>query len=304
MNTVDAMRIFVRVAELMSFTQAAVELGLPKASVSTAIQNLEAQIGARLLLRTTRRVNLTPDGQIFYERCQDLLADMEELTGLFRSNATALQGRLRVDLPLGLARHVVLPALSEFMQQHPHIAVELSSTDRRVDLVREGFDCVLRVGAVGDVNLVGRYLGVLPQVNYASAQYLARYGVPSCLEDLNRHTLIHYAPILGSKPIGFEYVDAKGETQKVAMAGLLSVNNSDAYEAGCLAGLGIIQAPAHGLQPYLAAGAIQEILPAYRARPLAVTLLYSHRRHVPKRVQVFMAWLEEILRPYLLREIV
>lgn len=299
MNTLDGMRIFVRVAELLSFTQTALELGLPKAAVSTAVQHLENQIGTRLLLRTTRRVSLTPDGQVFYERCRDILADMEELTGLFRSDPTELQGRLRVDLPLGIARNLVLPQLPDFMCRHPQVAIELSSTDRRVDLVREGFDCVLRVGMVGDSSLVGRCLGAMPQINLASAKYLEKAGTPRCLDDLTHHTLIHYTAMLGSKPGGFEYADSSGDIKKITMAGQLSVNNSDAYEAACLAGLGIVQAPAIALHAHITAGTLVEILSEYRADPLPVTLLYSHRRHVPKRVQVFMAWLENILRPHL-----
>lgn len=300
MNTLDAMRIFVRVAELTSFTQTAQALGLPKASVSTAVQNLEAELGTRLLQRTTRRVSLTPDGQVFYERCREILADMEDLTGLFRSDPAALQGQVRVDLPLGIARNVVLPQLPDFMQQHPQVAIELSSTDRRVDLVREGFDCVLRVGGVVDPSLVSRFLGVLPQHNLASATYLEKYGTPRTLDDLARHTVIHYASMPNSKTEGFDYTDSAGQPRKIRMAGRLTVNNSDAYEAACLAGLGIIQAPACGLLPLLASGALVEILPEHRAEPLPVCLLYSHHRHTPKRVKVFMAWLEEVLRPLLL----
>jgi DNA-binding transcriptional LysR family regulator len=300
MNPLDAMLAFARVAELGSFTQAAASLGLPKASVSTSVQRLEALLGTRLLHRTTRRVALTQDGRAFYERCRDLLADMDELQTMFRPAHEALTGRLRVDMPLGAARQLVVPRLPEFLAAHPQVEVELSSTDRRVDLVREGFDCVLRVGPLSDSTLVARPLGHCLQKNFASPGYLARHGTPRTLADLVHHRLVHYVPMLGGRSAGFEYVDtATGEARSVAMAGALTVNNSEAYEAACLAGVGLIQAPEMGLAPMLAAGRLVEVLPEFRAPPMAVSLLYANRRHLPKRVQAFMEWVAQVMQPVL-----
>jgi DNA-binding transcriptional LysR family regulator len=300
MNHLEAIRIYLRVAEAASFTQAAQDLGLPKSSISSAVQWLESLVGTRLLHRTTRRVQMSPDGEVFYERCKDLLSDVEDLEGMFRSSGADLKGRLRVDMSMGIARSIVLPRLPEFMQAHPQLAIEFSSTDRMVDLVREGFDCVLRVGVLSDSSLVGRRLGALKQINCASAPYLAAYGVPQSLEDLRRHHLVHYVRTLGSKDAGFEYVDlATGELRALPMTGSITVNNSDAYQAACLAGMGLIQAPEMGLRPYIESGALMEILPRHLALPLPVTLLYGNRRHVPKRLQAFMQWLEQVLRPYL-----
>lgn len=299
MDQIDAMQIFLRVAELASFTQAADSLGLPKASISAAVQRLEGQLGARLLHRTTRRVQLTQDGQAYYERCRDLLADVEELQTMFRREEAELGGRLRVDMPAGTARHAVIPRLPEFLARHPGLTLELSSTDRRVDLVREGFDCVLRVGSLGESSLVARPLGQLRQLNLASPAYLARYGVPRSLEDLAGHRLIHYVPGLGGKSPGFEYVDGGGELRRLPMAGALTVNNSDAYTAACLAGLGLIQSPAAGLQALLESGHLVAVLPEYAAPAMPVSLLYANRRHLPRRVRAFMAWLEEVLADYL-----
>ena len=137
MDRLTAMHTFVRVAELASFSRAAEELGLPKASVSNHIQLLETQAGARLLQRTTRKVSLTPDGRTYYERCLDLLAEFEELDALFVQTEQQLSGRIRVDMPTGMAKGVVVPHLAEFLQQHPGVQLELSSTDRRVDVVGE-----------------------------------------------------------------------------------------------------------------------------------------------------------------------
>lgn len=298
MNRLDAMQTFVRVAELGSFTRAAEGLDLPKASVSTAVQQLESALGARLLHRTTRRVELTQDGRAFYERAKDLLEDLDELQALFQQGAQSLSGRLRVDMPGGVARNFILPRLPQFLEAHPRLELELSSTDRRVDLVREGFDCVLRVGALGDGSLVARPLGAFRIVNVASPAYLRRHGTPQTLEDLAGHRLIHYVPILGARPDGFEVCDAQG-CRSLPMAGALTVNNAEAYQGACLAGLGIIQAPAVGLQPLLDQGALVEILPQHRAAPMPVTLLYAHRRHLPRRVQAFMSWMADTLVPHL-----
>ena len=190
MNQLDAMHVFVRVAELASFTRAADSLGLPKASASTAVQQLENLLGTRLLHRTTRKVQTTQDGQVFYERCKDLLADVDELQGMFRQAPQALRGRLRVDMPSGMAHSVVIPRLPEFLDLHPQLELELSSADRRVDLVREGFDCVVRVGTLGDSALIARPLGQFRVANCASPTYLQRYGVPRTLEDLATHRLV------------------------------------------------------------------------------------------------------------------
>jgi DNA-binding transcriptional LysR family regulator len=304
MNVLDAMQAFVRVGELASFTQAADALGWPKASVSTAVQQLEAQLGTRLLHRTTRRVQLTPDGQAYLERCKDVLADMDELQTMFQlGRGATLTGRLRVDMPLGVSRQVVMPRLGDFLAAHPGLTVELCSTDRRVDLVREGFDCVLRVGPLGDSPLIARPLGHYRLLNVASPAYLAAHGTPQSPDDLlaQGHRQVHYSATLGSKPQGFEWVDAaSGETRSLALPGSVTVNNSDAYHDACLAGLGLIQSPDVGLRGPLLRGQLVEVLPQHRAAPMPVSLLYAHRRHLPQRVQVFMAWLEAVLQPHLL----
>lgn len=303
MNQLDAMRIYQRVAELASFTATAEQLGLPKASVSAAVQQLENQLGTRLLHRTTRRVQMTQDGQVFYERSRDLLADMEELQGLFRAGPAELRGRLRVDMPQVIVRDLVLPHLPAFLAEHPGLEVELSSTDRRVDLVREGFDCVLRVGSLVDSSLIARPLGQYRMVNVASPDYLARHGRPHTLAELAGHRLVHYLPTLGARPGGFEYLDGAGQMQSLPLAGVLTVNSTFAYVDACLAGLGIIQMPRLGVGPHLKAGSLVEILPDWVAPPMPISLLYANRRHLPRRVQVFMAWLTTLVAARLAEDV-
>jgi len=301
MNQLHAMQLFVRVAELASFTRAADSLGLPKASTSTAVQKLETSLGTQLLHRTTRRVHLTADGEAFYERCKDLLGEMDELQSMFQRGPQMMRGRLRVDMSSGLARNFVLPQLPAFLDQHPQLEIELSGTDRRVDVVGEGFDCVLRVGTVGDSTLAARELGALPVVNCVSPGYLARYGTPRSLEDLDAHRLVHYVSTLGARSPGFEY--RVGERYRTrSMPGALTVNSADAYVGACLAGLGLIQAPRTGVAALLEEGSLVEVLPHLQAEPMPVTLLYPQRRNLSRRVRAFMDWVAELLEPSLIRQ--
>ncbi|TXH68256.1 MAG: LysR family transcriptional regulator [Thiothrix sp.] len=300
MNQLEAMKVFMQVAELGGFTAAAMSLGVPKASVSLSIQQLEELLGTRLFHRTTRKVQLTQDGQVFYERSKDLLADMDDLQGLFRQEPSALRGRLRVDMPLAVARDLVIPQLPTFLQAHPELELELSSTDRLVDIVREGFDCVLRAGELSDSSLIARYLGEYQMINCASPSYLARFGQPQNLAELAQHRLVHYVSVLGERSGGFEYQDPRDHSlQRLAMTGAITVNNSSAYVSACLAGLGLIQIPAVGVQDLLAERQLIEVLAEYRPAPMPVHLLYPNRRHLPQRVQVFMTWLSGLVQPRL-----
>lgn len=247
MDKIHAMQLFLRVAELESFSRAAETLSLPKGSVSRQIQALENALGTQLL-RTTRRVSLTQDGMVYYERAKDLLMNLDELDGMFLHDPSTISGRLRVDMPVAIARNVVIPKLPAFLQQFPGIELELSSSDRLVDVIREGFDCpMVRVGNLKDSGLIARPLGKLSVINCASADYLTRFGYPETLDDLASHALIHYSALLGTRPQGFEYYNGSA-TRWVKTGGVLSVNSTETYQAACVAGLGIIQVPRVGVR--------------------------------------------------------
>ncbi len=293
------LRIFATVAELASFSRAAEQLGLAKGRVSTAVQQLEAQVGTRLLQRTTRSVRLTPDGERFLERCKELLTEAEQLEAMFRPASTGLTGRLRIDLPNRLARDIVLPRLPEFLAAHPLLEVGISTTDRRVDLVHEGFDCVLRVGALVDSDLVARPLGFLRMRNVASPAYLRAHGTPQSLDDLAGHRLVHYMPSLNAQGAGWDYVDDHGQRRSLAMRAQVTVNGTEAYQAAALAGLGLIQAPALGVEPLIAAGRLVDVLPQLRAPSMPVSLMLPHRRQLAPRVQAVIAWLTQVIAPQL-----
>ena len=297
MDRLNSMQIFIRVVELESFTKAGESMGLPKASVSNHVQQLETLLGTRLLYRTTRKVQLTQDGANFYERCKDLLIDVDEIETMFQTGPSTITGKLRVDMPSGFARNFVMPRLPEFLSIHPHVELELSCTDRKVDVVKEGFDCVLRVGSMSDSGLMARQLGHLKIINCVSQSYIKKWGHPKNLEDLNKHQLIHYVGTFGAKSQGWEYLE--GDRYKyIKMKGAITVNNSDAYLASCLAGLGIIQVPLIGVRKHLKDGTLVEILSKYKSEPMPVSIVYPHRRNLSKRVQVFMDWLDSIVKDY------
>ena len=295
---VDELRIFSRVAELASFSRAADQLGLTRARVSVAVQQLEERLGTRLLQRTTRSVRLTEDGERFLERCKEYLAEGEQLATMFRSHASGLTGRLRIDLPNVVARDLVIPRLPEFLARHPALDIGISTTDRRVDLVHEGFDCVLRVGTLGDSDLIARPLGAMRMANAASPDYLRTHGTPRTLDDLAQHRVVHFAQTLSSNA-GWEYLDpADGLYKMHPVRATVTVNGTEAYQAAALAGLGVIQAPVAGLVASVTAGALVLVMPEFNARPMPVSLMYANRRQLAPRVLAVMEWLTEILAPY------
>jgi DNA-binding transcriptional LysR family regulator len=234
---------------------------------------------------------------IYYERAKDLLSNLDELDGLFHHDPASISGKLRVDMPVGVARNLVMPRLPGFLHQYPGLELELSSSDRLVDLIREGFDCVVRVGTLKDSGLIARPLGKLTQINCASPKYLARFGYPESLEDLASHAVVHYSVNLGTRAQGFEVATDNG-TQWVKTGGMLTVNSTETYHAACLAGLGIIQVPRVGVRDALRAGTLIEVLPQYRAAPMPVSLLYPHRRNLSRRVHLFMEWLTGVMKDY------
>lgn len=293
----DALRVFVKVAELGSFTRASQHLGLSKARASIRVQELEASLGSRLLHRSTRTVRLTTDGEQFLVRARRLVADADELAAMF-SAPSSLRGRVRLDLPIGFARNVVIPRLPEFLANHPQLEMLVSTTDRRVDLLREGFDCVMRVGALSDSGLVAKRLGFVDMMNCASPRYLEKYGTPRSLADLAQHVIVDYSLTFGNERPSFEYFDGHSY-QELEMRSTVTVNSSDAYHSACLAGLGIIQAPRSGMVASLASGSLVEILPDLRAAPMPVSLVQGHSRQARAPVRAVMAWLTEIMKPHL-----
>lgn len=297
MDLLDQLRVFMRVAHSGGFTAAAEQLGRPRPTVSLAVQQLEAHLGARLFSRTTRRVSLTADGQALLERASVLLADAQELEQQFRSQGAQLAGRLRVEMPSRIARRLVAPALPGFFERHPGVTLELGSSDRTIDLVQEGVDCALRVGELASSSLVARPLGQLSVITCASPGYLQRHGVPRHPDDLPRHQAVQYAAIAGGRPAPWEWLE-QGQLHARAMPGCVTVGNAETYIACALAGLGLIQVPAYDVHEHLASGALVQVLGDCAQPGMAVHLVVSHRRHLSARVQAFGSWLAGVLEPH------
>ncbi|NVB82773.1 MAG: LysR family transcriptional regulator [Kofleriaceae bacterium] len=297
MLDLDALKTFVKVAELASFTRAADHLGLTKARVSLQVKHLESALETKLLQRSTRVVRVTPEGERLLARAHRLLADIDDVATMFQA-ARSIRGRVRVDFPVTLAREVILPRVPELIATHPELELVISATDRRVDAFREGFDCVQRGGGAGDPNLVGRSLGSLKMMNYASPAYLRSHGTPRRIEDLANHFVVHYSSTLADEEPSFEYPSDGGYRQR-AMRSLVTVNSVEAYHAACVVGLGIVQTPRAGMHAKLAAGTVVEVLPDFTCAPLKVLLLHTHGRNPPRRVRTVMNWIAEVVAPYI-----
>lgn len=292
MDKFDAMQRFVQVAQSGSFTQAAERLGLPKSSVSQAVTQLEKHLGTRLFHRSTRSVTLTPDGEHYLPQALQLLAELDALDSQFHRSPEQIEGTLRIDMPSRFATSIVLPNLNSWIERYPQVKLKISSSDARVNMVKEGIDCVVRVGTLSDSTLIARPLTHLDVYNLVSPGYIKQFGKPETLAQLSRHRLIDYSSSLSDAPSCFEYEDG-AQTRHIDMPSALTVSGTEAYLSACLAGLGIAQIPCSGIEPYLARGELLRILPDAQCAAMPVNLLYPSRRQLPKRVSLFMDWLKD-----------
>ena len=295
MDRLDAMRLFNRIVELGSFTKAADDLQLPRATVTHAIQQLEKRLGTRLLHRTTRHVSPTQDGEAYYERCVRLLADMEETETAFAVAGSNPKGKLRVDLQGTLAKHFVLPRIQDFFDRYPEVELEIGMGDRLVDLVREGVDCVLRAGEPRDSSMVARRVALLKQVTCASSEYLKRHGVPKTIDELRAgHRAVNFLSTATGKALPFDFL-VDGQARTVRLPGSVSVTDADAYVACCAAHLGFVQLPRYHVESRLKDGTFRQVLGKWQPAPLPVSVMYPHHRHLSPRVRVFVDWLADVM---------
>lgn len=293
MDRFQAMQVFTRVVEANSFSMAADNLGLPRTTVTTTIQNLEKRLQVRLLNRTTRRLSLTPDGAAYYDRCLRILADLEDTEASFHDVARGPKGRLRIDVPASIGRLILIPKLCEFHERYPDIELVIGMGDRPVDMVREAVDCVIRLGDLQDSSLVARRIGTFQGITCGSPDYLAEYGTPKKLEDLNNHHAVHYFSSRTGRTIDWDFV-IDGVTTEVKVKGVVSVNDADAYVACGVQGFGLIQAARFMVLPQLESGELVEVLPQWSPAPMPISALYLQNRHLSPKVRVFVDWVAEI----------
>jgi DNA-binding transcriptional LysR family regulator len=290
MDRFDAMRLFIRIVERRSFSQAARDLGMPKASVTYTIKQLENRLRTRLLERTTRQVRPTPEGVAYYERCLRLLADLDETEAAFRR--VTPHGPLRADLQGSLAQRFLLPTLPDFIERYPDISLRLSETDRLIDLIAEGVDCVLRAGEPADSGLVGRRVASFEWLTCATPAYLERFGVPQSLDDLAGHRMVGYLHPSGQHyPLEFGDGD---ELKLVELPSVLTVTGAAINCAAGLAGLGLIQLPRYKVHELLDQGILQEVLPDLPPPPMPVWVFYPQNRLLSQRLRVFVDWMTEV----------
>jgi LysR family transcriptional regulator for bpeEF and oprC len=294
-DLVSAISSFVRVVEARSFRAAAAQLGMTPSGVSRAVSRLEEQIGVRLLFRSTRALNLTDDGESFYHRCKDLLADLDEAVDALGYARTKPRGKLRVAMNVSVGRAGLIPNLADFEQRYPDIRLELSMSERNIGLIEEGIDCAIRMGELEDSNLVARKLGYFSNVLCASPGYLARHGTPTCIDDLKRHQCINYVYPTNGRAYQWQFDSPDGPVALDVDAHLL-INDGESVIQAAIAGLGIIQMPHWLAAGPIGHGKLQVIMEDTISTGSPVWIVYPQKKHLSARVHAFIDWVQELFR--------
>ncbi len=287
MDRIDAMRLFTRVVDRRSFTQASHDVDLPRSTATQVIKQLEERLGVRLLQRTTRAVRPTLDGEAYYRRCLAILDDIEDAEGAFRG-ATP-RGMLRVEVQGTIARHFLLPGIPDFLDRYPEIEISVSESDRWVDVIREGVDCVLRYGALPDSDLIARALTMLERITVAAPAYLERHGYPESLADLAAHRAVCLRSITTGVLTPFEFI-REGAVERVQMASPFSITGTESFRDAALLGLGLAQMPVFHIERDLAEGRLVRVLPDKPLPSQPVSILYPRNRQLSPRVRLFIEW--------------
>lgn len=291
-NMIEFISIFIQVVEQGSFTKAADILQLHRPAVSKAIQQLEDDLGVKLIHRTTRKLSITPEGDELYQRARNVLAEVDQMLAIF-SPTLPPRGRLRLDVPLALAHSILIPHLTEFQSRYPAIDVVLVSSDKKTDLITEGVDCVVRLGELQDSSFVSRRLGDIRMATCAAPLYLQRHGRPKTLAELEQHRAVNFFSDNSRNVMEWKFIE-KGVVVSRRPASSILVDNSDILLSCGLAGLGIIQASRNALAPYIASGELEEILTQYPSVSKPVSVMYPDKRYLPPQVRAFIDWFSEV----------
>ena len=293
MDRFQEMRAFTTVVEAGSFVRAAELLEVSKTAVSRLVADLEARLGTRLLHRTTRKLSLTPEGEVFLERCRRLLQDLEEAEAELSAHAGEAVGQLRINVPVTFGLLHLAPLWPAFMAMHPKVALDVTLADRVVDLVDEGYDLAVRIARLQTSSLVSRQLTSTRLVLCASPEYLQRHGAPEHPADIARHAVISYT--LLSTGDQWEFDGPQGPVS-VKVSPRMRTNSGDTCCAAALQHQGIVLQPTFLVSPHLASGALVEILPQYRAMELGVYAVYPSRKHLTPKVRVLIDFLVNAFR--------
>ncbi len=292
MELLQSMQVFAHVAELGSFTKAADAAQLGRPQITRAIQDLEASLGVRLFQRTTRKVRLTTEGEQFYQRVVGILVSVAETTSMFARSGASLRGKLRIDIPTAFSQPAFIASLLAFSDSHPEVEMALGVTDRTVDLVAEGVDCVIRIGDLPDSSLIARRIGMATMVTCAAPAYLQAHGAPATPDDLAAHRGVSFLSGQSHRPLPWQFLQDGQDISYVSRHGII-VNESNAYVQCGVAGFGVLQAPGITLERYLADGSLVEVLDQYRPRARPVSVLYPSRSQLAPQVKAFVDWLSQ-----------
>lgn len=295
MELLKTMQVFIRLAELESFTKTADALQTGRPQVTKVIQELEAELGVRLFQRTTRKVKLTNEGELFYQRANAILNDIRDTTSMFNRAPVGIRGKLRIDIPTAFVQAEFMACLKEFSLEYPHVQIILGATDRAIDLVSEGVDCVLRIGELSNSSLIAKRIGYAKMITCAAPCYIAQFGQPQSVAELHQHKTVSFLSGQSKRPMPWHFLSNGVDESFTSQSGF-TVNESHAYIQAALTGFGIIQAPGIVVTSSLETGALVEVLENQRPESLPVSLLYPNRAYIPQQVRTFIDWIPHKLQ--------
>ncbi|MBN3786414.1 LysR family transcriptional regulator [Burkholderia sp. Ac-20353] len=293
MDRFQAMQIFVHVIDVNGFAKAADRLQLARPVVTRAVKDLEARLGVRLINRTTRRLHLTEEGRLYYESAVKILSAVDESESVYRLGTARPTGTLRIDMQTSIARHLIVPKLAEFRDRYPEVDLIVGTADRIVDLIEEGIDCAIRVGALRDSTMIARQVGVFQRVTVASPNYLERAGTPETLDDLNDHKVVYYTSGKGVRPPSFDFQTEAGPTT-IRMTSSIQVNDSDTYIELAKAGFGMVQPARFAVADELSRGELVEVLPQYPVPQKPISVVYPQRSNLAPKLAAFISWVADV----------
>ncbi|HDR9544481.1 TPA: LysR family transcriptional regulator [Burkholderia stabilis] len=289
MDRLRAMRIFVQIVDTGNFSGAAESLGIPAATVTLAVKDLEKTLGVRLLNRTTRSSSLTQDGATYYKVCTRVLAELDEAEALFHDRVNRPQGRLRIDVPPSVGYRILIPNLPKFRDAYPDIQLSIGMSDRPVDLIQDAVDLAIRVGRLEDSSLIARQLGSFEFVICGSPNYFAKNPPPQTLADLSRHQGVRYFSTQTGRQVDWT-LEIDGESRALDLIDSVAVNDADAYLQCGLHGLGLIMAPRFMAEPHLAKGELIEVLSGLEPKHMPVSVVYLQDTTRSPRIRSFVDW--------------
>lgn len=290
MDRLNGMHTFVEVVQSGSFTAAAEKMRLSRAQVSKSVMQLESHLGTRLLNRTTRRISLTEVGRIYFERCKAILKEIEEVESIAGDQATKPHGTLKLGVPTSFGMLHLNEAIPKFIKQYPEVQVELSLSDRFIDVVAEGFDLVIRIAELEDSSLIARKMAPCKRLFCASPEYLSQSGTP-----INPQELIHHQCLVYSNEARPEFWEIEGPEgpESIKVNGPMCADNGDALKAAAVAGLGIALVPTFIVGPDLASGRLQQVLPDYCPPEISIYAVFPSHRYLSAKVRTFIDFLSD-----------